>query len=108
MPHTITKKHRPKRPDLRPSDKTRKKDNRRKADALDVTELRVVKRRKEDGPKREREVIAAAAPLKKTPAEKTAMGDPVTLPLGPSPKSPAYERAEWPSSSGGHRTAENP
>lgn len=70
MPHTITKKHRPKRPDLRPSDKTRKKDNRRKADALDVTELRVVKRRKEDGPKREREVIAAAAPLKKTPAEK--------------------------------------
>jgi uncharacterized protein with WD repeat len=57
MPHTITKKHRPKREDSRPSSEGRKEKHRKLAQIQEADDIRVTKKNKHD--KSEREVDAS-------------------------------------------------
>ena len=70
MPHSTTGKTRVKRPDNRPNSKVRRRENQAEAKAMTADELRIVKKPKKD--QGEREVIAAAAPLKESTDDRVA------------------------------------
>ena len=68
MPHSITGKHRPKRPDGRPRAGDRKAEREADAKAQTAAEMRVTKKPRKD--QEEREVVAEGAPLKPTDDER--------------------------------------